>query len=450
VSTVAMLATSAPPGPWVSVVVEPSVVCEGDEVRVTWTGHRGDTDQPPERGVLYAVPSTAFVPPIEPIEVAVPGALDVVAVRSAGVAAGPTAYGGTQGVSALVHARPCDAAGIQYRHDVARDVVALAAAPNGDDVVAALDGYGGYDILVRLDALAHEVETTLVTGDRDGRVGDVAIGPDGSVVAVGWRTSPVGGSATEAVVWRWPVGGAPDAGTVVGPTAPGIFAEARAVALDANGRTWVAWTEGPPGHTVAIVAGYAPDGTLVATRTVAPEGLAEAHDLILDALGRPTLVVMVAASAGGIRSAVVHAFDVDGAPRWELGPFRSNTAAVAPAAPGTTLLLVEDALHAIDDTTGATLWTTELPEGRTATHLTVDDAGAPVVAGRGPFLTRYAPDGTPANGRTFGSARLDVVGALTWSGGAVVGGAAQGPLATTLDPGGLREAFVLRFPDGAP
>lgn len=443
------LATSPPPGPWVSVTLEPTVVCEGDEVRVAWTGHRGDGGEPPDRGVLNAMPSDAFVPPLEDLEVAVPGALDVVAVRSGGVGATPTSYGGYGGVSALVHARPCDAAGRQYRHDVARDVVALAAVPGSADVVAALDGYVSIDQLVRLDADANEVATALVSGDYISRVRDLVVAPDGTVVAVGWRRNHAE-TGTQAVVWRWPVGGDVDAGTVVGPTAPGTLAEGAAIVLDATGRTWVAWTEGPPGHTVAIVAAYAPDGTLEATHTVAPEGVAEAHALTIDATGRPTLVVRIAASASGIRSAAVHALDVDGTPRWERGPFPSHTAAIAAATPGTTLFLVADALHALDDATGATLWTTELPEGRTGTHLTVDDAGGPVVAGPAAFLQRYAPDGTPLNGRTFGSARADSVGALAWSAGAVVGGATEGALATTLDPGGVAEAFVLRFPAGAP
>ncbi len=450
-AVVATLATSAPPGPWVSVTLEPAVVCEGDEVRVAWLGYRGDADEPPDRGVLNAWPPTAFAPPIVNLEVAVPGTLDVVAVHSGGVGATPTPYGGHGSVSALVHARPCDAAARQYRHDVARDVVALAPVPGSADVVAALDGYGGYDLLVRLDAAASEVASAFVTGERGGRVRDLAVAADGTVVAVGSRKSADVGVDTEAVVWRWPVGGEVDAGTVVGPTAPGTLAEGAAIALDATGRTWVAWTEGPPGHTIAILAAYAPDGTLEATHTVAPaEGVAEAHAVTLDALGRPTLVVRLADAAGGIRSPVLHALDVDGTPRWELGPFASSTAAIASPTPGTTLFLVDGALHALDDATGGTLWTTAFPEGQRGTHLTVDDAGAAVVAGRGPFLQRYAPDGTPANGRTFGSARADYVGALAWSGGAVVGGATEGALATTLDPMGLEEAFVLRFADGAP
>ena len=446
------LATSPPPGPWVSVTLEPSVVCEGDEVRVSWTGHRGDGDEPPDRGVLYAVPTDAFAPPLVDLEVAVPGTLDVVAVRSGEVGATPipTPLYGFGGVSALVHARPCDVAGRQYRHDVARTVVALAAVPGSADVVAATSGPGAFDQLVRLDADANEVATALVTGNHGGRVRDLAVAPDGTVVAVGWRTSDVGGSATEAVLWRWPVGGEPDAGTVVGPTAPGIYAEAAAVALDATGRTWVAWTEGPPGGTVAIVAGYAPDGTLEATHTMALEGVAEAHGLTIDAAGRPTLVVRTAPTRGGFRTAILHALDVDATLRWELGPFQTITAAIATATPGTTLFLIDDALHALDDATGTTLWTTEFPDDRIGTHLTVDDAGTPVVAGLGPYLQRYGADRTPTSHRSFGSARLDYVGALAWSGGAVVGGTTEGALATTLDPEGLAEAFVLRFPDGAP
>ncbi len=452
VAVVATLATSAPPGPWVSVTLEPAVVCEGEEVRVAWLGNRGDADEPPDRGVLNAWPPTAFAPPLVDLEVAVPGTLDVVAVHSGGVGATPAPYGGHGSVSALVHARPCDAAGRQYRHEVARNVVALAAVPGSEDVLAALDGYGGYDLLVRLDADANEVASAFVTGDRGGRVRDLAVAADGTVVAVGSRPFPTDTViGDEAVVWRWPVGGTPDAGTVLGPTGPTAYADAAAVALDATGRTWVAWTEGPPGHTVAILAAYAPDGTLEATHTVAPaEGVAEAHALTLDAVGRPTLVVRVADAAGGIRSPVLHALDVDGTPRWELGPFVSSTAAIASPTPGTTLFLVDEALHALDDATGATLWTTAFPEGQQATHLSVDDAGAAVVAGRGPFVQRYAPDGAPGTRRTFGSARADDVGALAWSGGAVVGGATEGALATTLDPMGLEEAFVLRFPDGAP
>ena len=224
------LATSAPPGPWVSVTLEPAVVCEGDEVRVAWIGHRGDADQPPDRGVLNAVPYDAFDPPLVDLEVAVPGTLDVIAARSGGVGATPTAHGAYATVSALVHARPCDAAGRQYRHDVARDVVALAAVPGSADVVAALYT-AGRDRLVRLDADANEVATAVATGDRGGHLSDLAVAADGTVVAVGSRPSPVSGVDTEAVVWRWPVGGEPDAGTVVGPTA-GIFAKAVAVALD--------------------------------------------------------------------------------------------------------------------------------------------------------------------------------------------------------------------------
>jgi hypothetical protein len=39
---------------------------------------------------------------------------------------------------------------------------------------------------------------------------------------------------------------------------------------------------------------------------------------------------------------------------------------------------------------------------------------------------------------------------IAWSGGVVVAGATQGPLATEVEPEGYFEAFVLRFPDGAP
>jgi hypothetical protein len=445
----ATVATSPPPGPWVSVTLEPSVVCEGDEVRVAWLGHRGDADEPPDRGVLNAWPPTAFEPPLVDLEVAVPGTLDVVAVRSGGVGATPTPSAGYGSISALVHARPCDAAGRQYRHEVGRTVVALAATPGGTDVVAALDGYGGLDLLVRLDADANEVATAFVPGDHTSRVRDVVVAPDGTVVAVGWRRT-YAETGTQAVVWRWPVGGDVDAGTVVGPTAPGTSAEGAAIALDAAGRTWVAWTEGPPGASVARIAAYAPDGTLEATRTLSLDAVTEAHALAIDAAGRPTLVVRSAATAGGLRSTFVHALDVDGTPRWERGPFASGTAAIATAAPGATLFLVDDALHALDDTTGAALWTTGLPDGRTGTHVAVDDAGAAVVAGPGPFLQRFALDGTPTSDRTFGSAGPDEVGALAWSGGAVVGGATEGALATTLIPDGRAEAFVLRFPDGAP
>jgi len=451
VAAAATLATSPPPGPYVSVTLEPSVVCEGEEVRVAWIGHGRDGEEPPDQAVLNAEPPDAFVPPLVERAVAVPGTLDVVAERSGGVAATPNAYGVYGGLSTLVHVRPCDAAGRQYRHEDAWNAVALAAVPGGADVVAALRGDGAHDRLVRLDADANEVATALVTGGLDGRVRAVAVAPDGTVVAVGWRElrteTAIG---TEAVVWRWPVGGEPDAGTVVGPTAPDAFAEAAAVAIDATGRTWVAWTEGPPGATVAMIAGYAPDGTLETTRTLATDPVTEAHALTVDDAGRPTLVALSAASAAGTRTVVLHALDVDGAVRWTRGPYFWNRAAIASAAPGTTLLLVPDALHALDDATGTTLWTTEFPEGRSGTLLTVDGAGAPVVAGGGTFVQRYGADGTPASGRTFGSAAGDVPLALTWSGGAVVAGWTKGALATTLDPDGLAEAFVLRFPDGAP
>jgi hypothetical protein len=446
----ATVATSAPPGPYVAVTLEPSVVCEGDEVRVAWSGYRGDGDDPPARGVLNAVPPDAFAPPLVDLEVVVPGALDVVAERSGGVAAEPGPYGTAEGVSSLVHARPCDAAGRQYRHDDADDVVALAAAPSGAEVVAVLRGPSAFDRLVRLDAAANEVATAFVTGERGGRVRDVAVAPDGTVVAVGWRPAATDGSTTEAVVWRWPRGGAPDDGTAIGPMAPAPNAEAVAVAIDAGGRTWVAWTEGPPARTFAAVGGYAPDGAQVAAYAVAPDPPTRAIDLAVDALGRPTLLAQAAASATTTTTLVAHALDADGTPRWTRGALGWGTAALASGASGTTLLLIAEALHALDDATGATLWTTVDPEGRTGTHLAVDDAGAAVVAGPGPFLQRYAADGAPANGRTFGSARADVPGALAWSDGAVVGGSTEGALATTLDPDGLAEAFVLRFPAGAP
>ncbi|MDF1521852.1 MAG: hypothetical protein P1P87_03420 [Trueperaceae bacterium] len=368
--------------------LEPSVVCEGDEVRVAWTGYRGDGDDPPDRGVLNAVPTDAFTPALVDLEVAVPGVLDVVAARSGGVAAEPGPYGTAEGLSSLVHVRPCDAAGRQYRHDDARDVVALAAAPSGAEVVAALRGPSAVDRLARLDADANEVATAFVTGEYGGRVRDVAVAPDGTVVAVGWRPLAAAGSATEAVVWRWPVGGQPDAGTAIAPTTPGLFARAAAVAIDAGGRTWVAWTEGPSGQTLAAVTGIAPDGAHVATYAMAPDPPSQALALAVDALGRPTLLALAAASATTTANLAVHALDADGAPRWTRGASSWETAALA--------------------------------------------------------------SGAPANGRTFGCARADVPGALAWSGGAVVAGSTQGALATTLDPDGLAEAFVLRFPAGAP
>jgi hypothetical protein len=447
-ATTATLATTAPPGPYVTVTVEPAVVCEGDTVRVAWTGSSGSTDAPPGQAVLDAAPG-AVVPPMVGLEVAVPGALDVVALRSTAVAAAPGPYG-SGGVGALLHARPCDAAGRQDRSDVAGDVVAIAPVPNSPDVVAALRGYGGFDRLVRLDADAAEVAAAFVTGDRGGRVRDLAVAPDGTVVAVGWRelrTETANG--TEAVVWRWPSGGDPDAGTVVGPTAPGIFAEGAAVAVDDAGRTWVAWTEGPPGHTVAIVAAYAPDGALVATHTVAPGNPTEALGLALDAAGRPTLLGGTRASATAVFEAFVLALDAAGAPRWQRPGMGGGSAAIATGAGGTTLVLV-GVLHALDATTGDTLWTASDPEGRAGTLLTVDDAGGPVVAGPQTFIQRYAPDGTPAGRRAFGTAHTEVPGAIAWSGGAVVAGATKGPLATDVEPEGSFEAFVLRFPDGAP
>jgi len=200
---VSLLATSPPPPPWIQLDAEPTMVCAGDPVTLSWRVLDGSDTPAPDDVRIVTAPLDAFDPPVDGLQVSGDGSMEIEPLRPVRITVITSAYADVFAPVALA-VFPCDLTRSQRSDAVG--TLALAGDDGNGSLLAALDQGVDQTLLLRLDDALESGWETVVAG----RVEALVPVPSGGFVAVGSSAAALGGEAPpvrQAFVQRYDAAG---------------------------------------------------------------------------------------------------------------------------------------------------------------------------------------------------------------------------------------------------